>query len=200
MDGAVGSEELLYADQRVKQPHSWSPDGKLLLFSSSAPNTKPDLLILPMTGERKPFAFAQTEFWEAQGVFSPDGHWVAYVSDESGTAEVYAASFPGPGGKRLISTRQAGVGQGGVPMWRPDGKEIFYIAPDRSLLAVEVTIKGTTLEPGLPRRLFGPIPGVGGRNYAVSSDGKRILTLMRPGRRTDAPITLIQNWQPQPKK
>ena len=200
VDGAVGSEELLYADERVKQPHSWSPDGKFLLFSASDPKTKPDLLILPMTGDRKPFAFAQTEFWEAQGVFSPDGRWIAYVSDESGTAEVYAAPFPGPGGKRLISTKQAGVGQGGVPVWRPDGKEIFYIAPDRSLMAVEVTVKGTALEAGLPRVLFGPILGVGGRNYAVSADGKRFLTLMRPGRRTDAPITLIQNWHPAAKR
>jgi Tol biopolymer transport system component len=200
VDGAVGSEELLYADERAKQPWSWSPDGKHLLFTATDPKTKQDLLILPMTGDRKPVAFAQTEFSEAQGVFSPDGRWIAYVSDESGTAEIYAAPFPGPGGKRLISTRQAGVGQGGVPMWRPDGKEIFYIAPDRSLMAVEVTVEGTTLEPGLPRVLFGPILAVGGRNYAVSADGKRFLTMMRPGRRTDAPITLVQNWRPEAKK
>ena len=200
VDGTIGSEELLYADERAKQPHSWSPDGKYLLFSAIDQKTKSDLLILPMAGERKPFAFAQTEFSEAQGVFSPDGRWIAYVSDESGAADVYAAPFPGPGGKRLISTKQAGVGQGGVPVWRPDGREIFYIAPDRSLMAVEVTVKGTSLEAGLPRVLFGPILAVGGRNYAVSADGKRFLTLIRPGRRTDAPITLIQNWQPEAKK
>jgi hypothetical protein len=100
----------------------------------------------------------------------------------------------------MISTRQAGVGQGGVPVWRPDGKEIFYIAPDRSLMAVEVTVKGTTLEPGLPRVLFGPILAVGGRNYAVSADGKRFLAMTRPGRRTDAPITFVQNWRPEAKK
>jgi serine/threonine protein kinase/Tol biopolymer transport system component len=200
VDGAVGSEELLYADERPKQPHGWSPDGKHLLFSVTDPKTKSDLLILPMTGERKPFAFAQTQFTEAQGVFSSDGRWIAYVSDESGSADVYAAPFPGLGGKRLISTKQAGVGQGGVPVWRRDGKEIFYIAPDRSLMAVELTVKGTTLEAGLPRLLFGPIIGVSGRNYAVSADGKRFLTLMRPGRRTDAPITLVQNWRPEAKQ
>jgi hypothetical protein len=190
----------LYADGRDKQPWSWSPDGKHLLFTEHDPKTKSDLLILPMTGTRKPVPFAQTEFSEAQGAFSPDGRWIAYVSDESGTAEVYAAPFPGPGGKRMISTKQAGVGQGGVPGWRPDGKEIFYIAPDRSLMAVEVTIKGTTLEPGLPRVLFGPVLAVGGRNYAVSADGKRFLAMTRPGRRTDAPITLVQNWRPEAKK
>ena len=121
VDGAVGSEELLYSDERDKQPYSWSPDGRYLIFSSIDPKTKSDLWILPMTGERKPFAFAQTEFSEIQGVFSPDGRWIAYVSDESGTAEVYAAPFPGPGAKRVISTRQSGSGSGGVPLWRPDG-------------------------------------------------------------------------------
>jgi dipeptidyl aminopeptidase/acylaminoacyl peptidase len=196
VDGAVGSEELVYTDDRAKQPTSWSPDGKYLLFSAIDPKTKSDLWLLPMTGERKPIAFAQTEFAEVQGVFSPDGHWIAYVSDESGTADVYVAPFPGPGGKRLISTRQAGLGQGGVPTWRPDGKEIFYIAPDRSLMAVSLTIKGTALEPGLPRMLFGPILAVGGRNYAVSRDGKRFLAVLRPGVRADVPITLVQNWKP----
>ncbi len=197
VDGAVGSEELLYSDERAKQPYSWSHDGKYLLFSSVDPKTKSDLWVLPMTGERKPFAFAQTEFSEIQGVFSPDGRWIAYVSDESGTAEVYAAPFPGPGAKRVISTRQSGSGNGGVPLWRPDGREIFYIAPDRSLMAVAVTTKGTTLEAGLPSVLFGPILAVGGRNYAVSADGKRFLTYTAQGLRANVPITLIQNWQPE---
>jgi eukaryotic-like serine/threonine-protein kinase len=200
VDGPVGSEELLYADHRDKGPLSWSPDGRYLLFGSTDPTTKSDLWVLPMAGDRKPFAFARTQFTETQGTFSPDGRWIAYVSDESGTAEVYAAPFPGPGGKRLISTKQAGVGQGGVPTWRPDGRQIFYIAPDRTLMAVDVTAKESTLEAGLARRLFGPIPSVGGRNYAVSPDGTRILTYTVPGARTNAPITLIQNWQPQAKE
>jgi Tol biopolymer transport system component len=196
VDGAVGSEDLLYSDDRDKQPYSWSPDGKYLIFSSIDPKSKSDLWILPMTGERKPFAFAQTEFSEIQGVFSPDGRWIAYVSDESGTAEIYAAPFPGPGAKRVISTRQSGAGSGGVPVWRPDGREIFYIAPDRSLMAAAVTRNGTTIEARLPRALFGPILAVGGRNYAVSADGKRFLSYTAPGLRDNAPITLIQNWRP----
>jgi serine/threonine protein kinase/Tol biopolymer transport system component len=196
VDGAVGSEELLYSDDREKRPDSWSADGKYLLFGRNDPQTKSDLWILPLTGERKPFPFARTEFSEIQGTFSPDGRWIAYVSDESGSAEVYVAPFPGPGGKHLISTRQAGTGQGGVPVWRRDGKEIFYIAPDRNLMAVAITTNGSTIEAGLPRVLFGPILAVGGRNYAVSADGKRFLTYTRPGLRTNVPITLIQNWQP----
>jgi Tol biopolymer transport system component len=199
VDGAVGSEELLLADDRDKRPESWSPDGRYLLFAATDPKTKTDLWILPMTGERKPFAFARTEFSEIQGAFSPDGRWIAYVSDESGSAEIYVAPFPGPGGKVLISTRQAGSGQGGVPVWRRDGEEVFYIAPDRTLMAVAITVKGTTIEAGLPRALFGPILAVGGRNYAVSADGKRVFAYTRPGLRTNVPITLIQNWQPVAK-
>jgi hypothetical protein len=67
-------------------------------------------------------------------------------------------------------------------------------------MAVDLTVKETMLEAGLPRLLFGPIIGVSGRNDAVSADGKRFLTLMRPGRRTDAPITLVQNWRPEAKQ
>jgi Tol biopolymer transport system component/predicted Ser/Thr protein kinase len=196
VDGAVGSEEVLYADDRDKDPTSWSPDGRYLLYVATDPKTQSDLWVLPLTGDRKPVAFAQTEFVETQGTFSPDGRWIAYVSDESGTAEVYAAPFPGPGGKRLISTKQTDAGQGGVPVWHPDGREIFYIAPDRTLMAVEVTARGTTLEASLPRKLFGPIPAVGGRNYAVSPDGKRFLTYSVHGDHSNAPITLIQHWQP----
>ena len=85
-------------------------------------------------------------------------------------------------------------------MWRRDGQEVFYIAPDRTLMAVAITVKGTTIEAALPRALFGPILAVGGRNYAVSADGKRVFAYTRPGLRTNAPITLIQNWQPEAKK
>jgi Tol biopolymer transport system component len=196
LDGAVGSEEVLYADDRDKSLISWSPDGHYVLFSSESPKTKSDLWVLPLTGDRKPFPFAQTEFNETQGAFSPDGRWIAFVSDESGTAEIYAAPFPGPGAKRLISTKQAGLGNGGVPVWRPDGKQIFYIAPDRTLMAVDVSVTGTTLDASLARKLFGPIPAVGGRNYALSADGKRFLTYTLPGQDANATITLIQHWQP----
>jgi serine/threonine protein kinase/Tol biopolymer transport system component len=196
LDGVVGSEELLYADDRDKSISSWSPDGHYVLFSSESPKTKSDLWVLPLTGDRKPFPFAQTEFNETQGAFSPDGRWIAFVSDESGTAEIYAAPFPGPGAKRLISTKQAGIGNGGVPVWRPDGTQIYYIAPDRTLMAVDVRVTGTTLDASLARKLFGPIPAVGGRNYALSADGKRFLTYTLPAQDADPAITLIQHWQP----
>jgi WD40 repeat protein len=200
IDSPPGSEGLVYADNFQKTPTSWSRDGKYLLYYADDPKTKNNLWILPMTGERKPFSFAQTEFTEMQGVFSPDGRWIAYVSDESGSAEVYAAPFPGPGGKRQISIKQREPGNGGVPSWRSDGKEIFYIAPDRSLMSVQVSANGTTLDVGKPQKLFGPILAAGGHNYEVSPDGQHFLAQLQPGLIANEPLTLVQNWLATLKK
>jgi Tol biopolymer transport system component len=102
-DGA-GAEQLLYADARPKYPMSWSPDGKVLLYlTNNDPKTATDLWILPdpfgPPGASKPYTWLQTPFTESEGQFSPDGKWIAYQSNESGRFEVYAAPFPGPGGK-----------------------------------------------------------------------------------------------------
>ena len=96
---------------------STSPSGE-----SSSGRTRDDIWILPLSGDRKPFPFARTEFSEGQAKFSPDGKWLAFASRESGEIEVYVAPFPGPGGKLQIST--AG---GYAPRWRRDGREIFYV-------------------------------------------------------------------------
>jgi len=200
VDGAIGSEELLYADDLDKAPWSWSRDGKFLLYTVEARNGKRDIWVLPRTAGGKPFPYEQTEFSEAQPAFSPDGRWVAFVSDASGSAEVYAAPFPGPGARRLISSKQAGMGQGGVPIWRADGSAIYYIAPDRTLMVVDVSFKGGALEAGLARPLFRPITAVGGHNYEVSKDGKRVLTYATSAESANAPITLIQNWRPEVRK
>ena len=89
--------------------------------------------MLPLFGDKQPFPFLATEFSEYQGRFSPDGRWVAYVSNESGEQEVYVQSFPASGGKWQISTDG-----GAQPVWRHDGRELFYINPDRKLMSVEI--------------------------------------------------------------
>src|SRR6266478_849841 len=96
----------------------------------------------------KPFPWLATPFSESHPKFSPDGLWVAYVSDESGRREIYAAPFPGPGQRRLISN-----GGGTYPRWRPDGKEIFYRGLSGTLMAAEVSIKGGGIEVGAVRSL-----------------------------------------------
>ena len=102
-------------------------------------------------GERKPFPVVQTPFDEAAGQLSPDGRWVAYQSNESGSVEIYVRPFPGPGGQWQVST--AG---GSQPRWRSDGKELFYVAPDARLMAVPIAVgaDSQTLESGAPVPLF----------------------------------------------
>ncbi|MDQ3174094.1 MAG: hypothetical protein M3Q91_10365 [Acidobacteriota bacterium] len=93
--------------------------------------------------------FLRTEFNERQAQFSPDGKWIVYTSDESGAPEVYAQTYPASGGRGRVST-----GGGSQPKWRRDGRELFYIAADRKLMAVDVKL-GATFEAGVPKTLFG---------------------------------------------
>jgi hypothetical protein len=126
---------------------------------------------------------------ESQGQFSPDGKWIAYVSDESGNLQVYVQSFPELTGKWQVS-----AGGGSQPRWRRDGKDLFYVAPDRRMMAV--TIKaGATFEAEAPRALFeSRLPAVATRQtYAVSADGQRFL-LNAPLDAESPPMTIVLNW------
>src|SRR5205823_375791 len=116
-----------------------------------------------MTGERKPFLFAQTLSNEDFGKFAPNGRWIAYSSDETGQYEIYISPFPGPGARRRLST-----GGGRQPQWRRDGREIFYIASDKRLMAAEVSVNGENPDVGAIRTLFGPL-ACGGGCYDVSA-------------------------------
>src|SRR5260370_36705250 len=101
------------------------------------------------SGERKPISFAHTEYNEREGQFSPDSHWIAYVSDESGRPEVYVQPFQGSsGGGGRVKISQDG---GDQPRWRRDGKELFYCSPDGKLMAVDVVATSPELTPGIPQ-------------------------------------------------
>jgi hypothetical protein len=138
----------------------------------------------------------QTPSTEFNGQFSPDGGWVAYQSNESQRNEIYVASFPGASGKRQISTTG-----GTFPRWRQDGKEIFYMGPDRRLMAAEVTTQGGTLEVGQVRPLFSAANMAQGTPvYDVSADGQRFLLRTFPEQKAGEPLTLVQNWAAGLKK
>jgi Tol biopolymer transport system component len=200
----VGVEEtILGNDMPNKFATSWSPDGRFIVFDSAdaATSQKGDLWLLPMMSDRKPIQLTQTPFNELNGRFSPDGEWIAYQSDESGTSEVYVTTFvaPGPSASRagiaspirkLVST--AG---GNQPRWRRDSKELFYLTADGVLMAVPIKGQRRTAEFGTPQRLFEitRVASAGG-GYDVSADGQRFL-INKPVEGTGpTPITVVLNW------
>jgi len=195
LSNGTGNDEALLKSTDPTGPHDWSPDGRFILFGVLSPKTNVDLWLLPLFGDQKPAPFIQTEFTETQGRFSPDGRWVAYASNESGPYQVYVQSFPTSGGKWQVST-----GGGAQPQWRRDGKELFYLAPDRKLMAVEVNGAGPTFVPGVPKPLFEAhfstlFPGAPGATYyAVTGDGQRFLVNTLAGDSTPVPFTIVLNW------
>jgi Tol biopolymer transport system component len=190
----AGAEELVLGDSATKAPASVSPDGKLLLYGRRGEKTGNDMWVLPLTpgGKPEPRVFLETPFNLGLAQFSPDGRWIAYSSNESGQPEVYAAPFPGPGGKRQISS-----GGGTLPRWRRDGKEIFYVSAENQLMAAEVAERNGTLEVGQVRKLFDVAVATSG--YDVSADGQKfVLADQRSG--ATVPLTLVQNWTAALKK
>jgi serine/threonine protein kinase/Tol biopolymer transport system component len=192
LSSGEGPEELLLASDVRKMPESWSPDGRFLLYATpGAPRSisrsnNPDLWVLPLFGDRKPFPFIESPFFDAGSRFSPDGRWLAYNSNETGRSEVYVVPFPGPGGRVPVST--AG---GDNARWRRDGKEIFFLAWN-TLMAAEVTANGSRFEVGAVQRLF-EVPMVNGYwPYDVSPDGQRFLVNTMEG--AVAPLTIVVNW------
>ena len=114
------AEERLTTSEYTQLPSSWSPDGEMLAFEEYHPSTGSDLWILPLKGDRKPRPFVRTQSDEGDAAFSPDGRWLAYVSNYSGRYEIYVQPFPGPGGKWQISTEG-----GTAPLWARNGRELI---------------------------------------------------------------------------
>ncbi|HYM13462.1 MAG TPA: protein kinase, partial [Bryobacterales bacterium] len=189
----AGSDEPLLKSSNNKLPMDWSRDGRYLLYREEDPKTKQDLWILPLEGGGKPFPFLRTASVESFGQFSPDGRWIAYASDESGKQEIYvrpsSGTEAGAGGKWLISSNG-----GGVPRWRRDGKELFYLAPDNKLMAVEVKAEAAALQPGMPQPLFQTRATGFTFRYAVTADGRRFLVISEGEQATSAPATVVLNW------
>jgi hypothetical protein len=163
-----------------------------------------------MAGDRTPSVFLKTPFRENWGAFSPDGRWVAYHSNESGRDEIYVRPFVPPaaastaagaatGGQWQVSTA------GGVfPVWRPDGKELYYLNPAGAMMAAAITVTGATLAPGSPVVLFptrifgGGVEAQLGRQYDVAPDGRFLINRVLDDSATP-PITLLMNWNPKPQ-
>jgi Tol biopolymer transport system component len=189
----LGSEQLvLQSKSQGKLPDDVSPDGRYAIYDSQISAGSDELWALPLFGERKPFAFVQGTFFALSARFSPSGQYVAYTSSETGRAEIYVQTFPQPTGKWQISAT------GGVdPMWRHDGKELYYLTPDNHLMAVAVDADSAAFQAGTPKQLFQAqaIPSRGWRNvYVASPDGQRFLMLTAAGAPKPLPITVVVNW------
>jgi protease II len=153
--------------------------------------------ILPLTGDRKPFALVESQFWNGRAAFSPDCKWVAYVSNETGQEEVYITHFPDVTRRYEVSTQG-----GGYPRWRGDGKELFYFSePQNSMMAVNVGEKAEEISLGSPRALFHLVNNAGIVGpFDVTQDGRRFLISETNSPAGTVPLTLVTNWDAELKK
>ena len=186
----TGTERVLLKDT-VNGPDQVSADGKWLLYFMVTPNGDQDVYVMPLTGDRRPQMIVQTPFPDVEPQFSPDVRWLAYASSENGRNEVYVQGFPSTGRRWQVSSSG-----GRQPLWRADGKELYFVSDDRRFFAVDVSEQAGSIEFGVPKVLFEMRANVfNSRNsYIPSRDGKRFLVNMLLDA-DDAPISVVQNWQ-----
>ncbi len=195
--GASG-EELLLESNESKFPTDASRDGRFLLYQSLDPKTSYDIWVLPLLGNRKPFPFLSTNFNETDAHFSPDGHWVAYASDESGRFEVYvrpfspdlsAADVSGAGAKWQVSE-----GGGHEPEWSADGKELYYLTLGSKVMEANITTT-PNFQAGIPKLLFQAPQQLGDPTGFYTINGKQFFFLAPAEPAGQAPFTVVLNWR-----
>jgi len=183
-----GQEQPFQIDKRSKDPRGWSADGRFFLYRATGNGN--DLWIKPSDPGASPYAFLATPFGETYGEFSPDGQWLAYVTDESGAVEVYVTAFPSGHGKTRVSTDG-----GNFPRWRRDGRELYYVSADNKMTAAAVSISPSGFHVDATTTLFqtAVVPGPG-TPYVVSPDGRRFL-INSTIPSTDPPsLSVVFNW------
>jgi eukaryotic-like serine/threonine-protein kinase len=188
-----GMEELLMTAARGGHPVSWSSDGRFLTYSERSTETGWDIGVLPLDNQRKPTLFLHTRFNETTPMISPNGHWLAYTSNESGRYEIYVEPFPQPGEKFQISA--AG---GFDPVWSRDGRELFYRSGNK-MMAVPVDTDAHFMA-GKAAQLFegrywtNTLAGVPNGSFDVSLDGKRFLMIKPAALQPPTQINVVVNW------
>jgi Tol biopolymer transport system component len=186
-----GPEEPLEKHPVPRNSEDWSRDGRYIFEYVLGKSN--EIWVLPLFGDRKSFPYLQNGFNQNTAKLSPNGQWLAYMSDESKQNEVYVQTFPTPGGQWQISTNG-----GSNPVWSRDNKELFYIAPDRKMMAVDVNLNGGKFAPGVPKALFdtGLAQNAG---YDVGKDGRFLIPRAVEGG-ASAPLTVVVNWTATLKK
>jgi Tol biopolymer transport system component/DNA-binding winged helix-turn-helix (wHTH) protein len=184
-----GADELVFESDVSKSVNAWSLDGRFVVYDTGGLGTSSDLYVLPLVGERRPVVLAVAPGFQQQADISPDGRLIAYASSESGKFEVIVKSFPDNTGRRQISTNG-----GKEPLWRGDGKELFFLSED-TLMSVDVHTSAVGLEWGVPRPLFKianyqRVP----RGLTVSSDGERFVAVVATMPSEPQKFTTVLNW------
>ncbi len=184
-------EQRLSMNENMQTPVSVSPDGNRLAYTEINRATGNDLWVLTLGGNQTAEPFLRTPASENNAHFSPDGHWLAYVSNESGRNEIYVQPFPGPGRRSAISTDG-----GNEPVWSRDARELFYRNGD-AVMSVPITFQ-PTFAAGVPRLLFRSDfepTGTGTAGYDVSLDGRRFLMIQPSEPEPPATqVSVVINW------
>jgi Tol biopolymer transport system component len=190
----VGAPELILKGTAF--PKAVSADGRFLFYVKRGVKTRADIWVLPLAEPGKPYPLVETPFEEFSPKLSADGRWLAYVSDESDTREVYVQSFTS-NGRLGTDKRRVSANGAASPAWRRDGTELFFIAGDGQLTSVGLTRKDGDLAIGPPRALFHTrtlnIFGVYSE-FDVTPDGKRFLVGSAIGDATSPPPIVTLNW------
>jgi Tol biopolymer transport system component len=199
-----GGDRLFLETKSAKYPTDWSRSGLLIYQTINEGRTDWDIFAAPAEHPTDTFPLTNTRFNEAQGQISPDERWLAYISDESGVPEVYVAPLTRPGDKpstqhaRMVSTHgaaDAGWRGANDPRWRADGRELFYVTADGTLMAVPLSLRNGDLDFGTARRLFeigsSPIAPPYISEYDAMPDGSKFLVRVRS---RALPLTVLLNW------
>ncbi len=194
--GATDERPLFTSDEST-HPEDWSPDGQFLVYSTNPPAYNNDLKLLRLS-DRRMTPLVASRFSEYEGRVSPDGHWLAYTSEESGRPEVYVRAFPEGTSSVVIS-----IGGGSEASWRRDGQELFYVAPGGELMAVGLTLTAG-VKASRPTELFrapiSPERRQNGTRYAARADGRRFLIPTAVGDPPQTALTVIVNWSEELKQ
>jgi eukaryotic-like serine/threonine-protein kinase len=186
----TGAAERLTTSPNLQNANAITPDGTRLLFTETAPQTGDDVMQVTVTGTHTVTPLVRTPAAERNGIVSPDGHWLAYDANDSGSFEIYVRPYPDvTSGRWQVST-----GGGERPLWSRDGRELFYVSPTRALMRVGVE-RAASWAATTPTMMLkdGSVIAQGnnlGRNYDISLDGQRFL-VVKPVNASNASPQLV---------
>ncbi len=185
----LGEIEKVFESKNECWPSTWSPDGKYILFMFNDENSMFDTWVVTVSGEKEPYPFLTTPFEEFDPSFSPDGRWMAYASNETGVEQVYVTPFPGPGTKWQVS-----INEGDRPLWRSDGKELFYLNNKDEIMTAEVDGSQSTFQIGEVKKMFPVSTSKPGSVYDVTNNGQRFIVNTVLQSSDKSKVVMVKNW------